>query len=103
MLISWAMTLTRGIVYIALPDLYLPVARHSYPVIIPTMMFLCAGWLESIDGVRLAWLSLTGKEDADLQREAAGVKIDFLWVAFLASFLLLDLISLWSIVRYYSS
>ena len=102
MLISWGMTLTRGIVYIALPDLYLPVARHSYPVIIPTMMFLCAGWLETIVVVRLAWLSLTGKEDGALKREATGVKIDFLWVGFLAGFLILDVISWWSIVRYYS-
>jgi hypothetical protein len=102
MLISWGMTLTRGIVYIALPNLYLPVARHSYPVIIPTMLLLCVGWLEAAYGLRLAWLSLTGKKDEVLQPEASETKIDPLWVTFLGAFLALDAISLLSIVRFYA-
>ncbi|GAH53230.1 unnamed protein product, partial [marine sediment metagenome] len=37
LLISWGATFTRGATYLGLRHLYLPVGRHAYPAIIPTM------------------------------------------------------------------
>jgi hypothetical protein len=44
LVLSWGMTFVRGAIYLDLPGNYVPVARYSYPVIIPTMLiFVQAG------------------------------------------------------------
>lgn len=42
----WIAALVRGAVYLPLLKLYLPVARYTYPAIIPTMLVLVSGWWE---------------------------------------------------------
>jgi hypothetical protein len=46
LIISWSMTITRGAIYLDLPGYYIPVARYSYPVIIPTVMIIVFGWIK---------------------------------------------------------
>ncbi len=41
---AWGVTTLRGISYIVLPRLYLPVARYALPAIFPTVLPLVAGW-----------------------------------------------------------
>lgn len=43
--LAWGLSLARGAVYLNYPFYYFPTARHAYPVIIPTLLFLSAGWL----------------------------------------------------------
>lgn len=103
LLLSWGMTVTRGSVYLALGDLYLPVARHSYPVIIPTVLVLNAGWLEIGCWVRLARRRL-GRIQPDVTEPpgAVGAGADRRFAAYLAIFLIFDLICMASIARYYA-
>jgi hypothetical protein len=44
MLIFWGLTFVRGSTYL-LTKPYVPVARYTYPAIIPTVLFLNVGWL----------------------------------------------------------
>jgi hypothetical protein len=48
----WATAFLRGTNTIVDGRYFIPVARYAYPAIIPTMMLLCAGWLEISSKVR---------------------------------------------------
>lgn len=81
----WVQTFLRGISSLIGPEIYLPPARYAYPVIIPTMLMLNAGWLE-IAYLLERWGQLSPR-----------VK---LWV-YALFFLGLDLASVYSITYYY--
>ncbi|MBK8418354.1 hypothetical protein [Candidatus Villigracilis saccharophilus] len=78
-------TFLRGISSLIGPEIFIPVARYAYPVIIPTMLMLNAGWLE-IAYFLERWVHLSPR-----------VK---LWV-YALFFLGLDLASVYSIAYYY--
>lgn len=42
----WGLTSLRGIPFLTEEKMYLSVARHAYPVIIPTILIFCVGWYE---------------------------------------------------------
>jgi hypothetical protein len=46
LIFSWGLTIFRGVIYIDWQIPYIPVARYSYPVIIPTMFIIVCGWNE---------------------------------------------------------
>lgn len=50
LIIVWGSTFMRGSSTIIDQQLFIPAARYAYPVIIPTMLVLCLGWLEIIRG-----------------------------------------------------
>lgn len=80
----WGAALVRGIHSIT-GDVFIPSARYAFPAIIPTLWVLCAGWAE-LPRLFERWL-----------RIPAWMKI----AVFLESFLLLDILSIWTIARYY--
>jgi hypothetical protein len=85
LLLFWGMTIVRGAIYVALPRVYIPVARYAYPAIVPTTLLLTAGW----------WGILSvGK---DFIRIPDGLLVLIYGLAFVG----LDVISLISIARYY--
>lgn len=94
-LATWGVTLIRGTEYLAYSKLYIPVARHAYPAIIPTLLGLCFGWQEALIGA----LALVHRFRPVLQEE----KILRLaaWGYGLA-FVGLDIWALISIVAYYA-
>jgi hypothetical protein len=80
----WGAALVRGINSIT-GTVFIPYARYAYPAIIPTVWMLCAGWAE--------WPRLFKR----WLRIPRWVKIS----VFLASFLLLDMLSIWTIAHFY--
>jgi hypothetical protein len=80
----WGAALVRGIHSIT-GTVFIPYARYAYPAIIPTVWLLCAGWSE--------WPRLFER----WLRIPRWVKIS----VFLAFFLLLDMLSIWTIARFY--
>ena len=80
----WVQTFFRGIESIR-STIFIPVARYAYPVIIPTLLMLNAGWLE-IAYLLERWVHLSPR-----------VK---LWV-YALFFLGLDLASVYSVAYYY--
>jgi hypothetical protein len=49
LVLVWGVNFLRGVPYVVNDRLYLSVARHAFPVIIPTMLFLVVGWSEIIE------------------------------------------------------
>ena len=80
----WAQTFLRGIQSLVLGTIFTPPARYAYPVIIPTILALNAGWLE------IAHF---------LERWHLPHHVKF-W-AYALFFLILDMASLWSVFYYY--
>jgi hypothetical protein len=80
----WGAALVRGVHSITW-IVFIPSARYAFPAIIPTILVLCAGWAEAPRWLehRLripGWVQLT---------------------AFLLPFLLLDVLSIWTIAHFY--
>jgi hypothetical protein len=82
----WGASLTRAMIYLSIPHFYLPVARYVYPAIIPTVLVLSIGWLEVINWF-LSWM-----------RRPAVLR----FAVYCSLFLGLDVLSIVSIVNYYS-
>lgn len=63
MALVWSAALVRGLGDSQSSSGYVPVARYGYPVIIPTVLFLCAGWSELLRYLakwsRLKWTVLS--------------------------------------------
>ncbi|MEP7358355.1 MAG: hypothetical protein ABI847_14000, partial [Anaerolineales bacterium] len=63
MLVSWSTVYLRGLFTVIDGSVVLPVARYAYPVVIPTLLLLVAGW-QQVFGARWtranprAWLAL---------------------------------------------
>jgi len=82
----WGISWVRGSVYLfRFP--FIPVARYTYPVIIPTMFVLNLGWVEVL-GILKRWFRLP-----------QGTEI----VVYIVLMLALDIISVVSILKFYSS
>ena len=79
----WGQTFFRGI-QSARSTVFIPVARYAYPVIIPTLLALNAGWLEIAHS---------------LERWHLPHHVKF-W-SYALFFLILDIASLWSVFYYY--
>jgi hypothetical protein len=85
--IIWGLTVSRG-VYSYLGDHFIvPVARYAYPAIIPTMLLIDVGWLE------------VGKLGNDYLRIPRKVFNPLIICFFIA----LNIISIYSIIRFYQS
>ncbi len=81
----WGLTWVRGSIYLY-HWIYIPGARYAYPAIFPTMLILNAGWYEIISWLkRFRWFSTI-----------------LYFVIYLVLLILLDSLSILSIVRYYS-
>ena len=83
--LPWAAALVRGMIYLAIPHVYLPVARYAFPAAIPTAMLLALGGWEIL---RLPW-----------RGKARGGRLAGL--AYLALFAALDVYAFASLMRYY--
>jgi hypothetical protein len=44
LVVVWAEVGARSFFTVLNPEVYIPTARYSYPVIVPTMLLLVAGW-----------------------------------------------------------
>ena len=104
--LTWGIALVRGTSFIYHSSLYFTVARHGYPVIIPTFLALLLGWREILNWLQAALRALSRKfpflsplndfgQSSLGQRLAVGVVLVLL--------LVLDLYSIWSITQYYAT
>jgi hypothetical protein len=80
----WGAALVRGILSIA-GAVFIPSARYAYPVIVPTIGVLCLGWAEWPHLVQ-RWIPLPAKTKITI---------------YIILFLLFDLLSIWTIARFY--
>jgi hypothetical protein len=83
-LIVWGLVIIRGSTYLLIRP-YFAVARYAYPAIIPTVLFLCTGWMSVLSTLE-RWLRLPG------------------WVkyaVYLGLFLLFNVYALFSILAFY--
>lgn len=102
----WGLTFLRGVPYLTQNKMYLSVARHAYPAIIPTMLFFAAGYYEIIS--LLDRLIRIGRQTGE-QKTASnkpgkimpGKIRTILLGAYLGCFVLLTLAAILSITRYY--
>jgi len=107
MVLSFSVTVVRGALYLGLSHIYYPVARHAYPAIIPTVLTLCFGWLELCHLIAQAIEKFFTGLIAELQRKLPSKLISLLgdlhYVLFFVFLIGLDLLSLYSISKYYGS
>jgi len=102
--ISWGFTLVRGSVYISAPGFYIPVSRHAYPAIIPTMAVLSIGWLEITSCLISAWFRFTKKykiNKEDLPSRLIQINHKLFLFIFLWIFLTIDILSILSVIQFY--
>jgi hypothetical protein len=85
MITVWAAALLRGVTALMDGGYFIPVARYAYPVIIPTMLVLNIGWLKI----------------ARLLEEYTRLPRRYLLWGLLAVFLLLDVLSIYSILAFF--
>ena len=104
LLISWGATFVRGATFLGISRLYFPVGRNAYPAIVPTMLIFCFGWLEIIhligDFIRFIIRQLKLSNWFDVIPEVLSlpqVQIGIIFVFFL----LLDIVSIYSILKHY--
>jgi hypothetical protein len=86
LLAIWTEVLLRGLFTVLDVRVYIPTARYAYPVIIPTMLLLVAGWSY--------WPWRSGR--------LTGLLVKLGPVLFCAAFLVLDVQSVLTIIAYYS-
>jgi len=107
MVLSFSVTVVRGALYLGLSHIYYPVARHAYPVIIPTVLTLCFGWLELCHLIVQAIKKIFTDLITELQQKIPSNWFYLLshlhYILFLVFLIGLDLISIYSISKYYGS
>jgi hypothetical protein len=86
LIVVWGSAFLRGLTSALDGPVLIPVARYAYPVIIPTMLILNIGWLEVI-----AWFERYLKVP---KKMLYGLLIGF--------FILLDVLSIYSIYQFYN-
>ena len=103
---TWGMALLRGTPFIFHTKLYYTVARHAYPVVVPTMLALLLGWREILLLLVLGLQSLA-QRIAALQPAVAFAQSSLFRQVSLGAFVLmllaLDGYAIWSIVAYYAA
>ncbi|MFC2043249.1 ArnT family glycosyltransferase [Chloroflexota bacterium] len=57
-IVSWGAAFVGGAIFVGVPHTYIPVARHAYPAIIPTLIVLCFGWIAIFRGMIVLTLSI---------------------------------------------
>ena len=96
-IISWGLTLVRGSNYLVGDIYFIPDARYAFPVIIPTILILCFGWLEFYRWLEFllgrVGIKLPGIQKIPWQSVAAALYFIF--------FIFLDAIALATIIRFY--
>ena len=99
----WGFTILRGAIYLAVPKLYIPVARHAYPIIIPTLFVICLGWSEWFENFRL-FLLKKSEQNSEMEHSKflRFSVMNVLYVIYIAFFVLLDILSIVSIMQYYA-
>ena len=100
----WVPTLIRGAIFLAIPNNYYPVARYTYPVIIPMAIAFSFGWLEISRLMIQFWHKLSaigGKAGRSSQALRLVSLPDLQVVVYLFLFLILDIVSIISIARFY--
>lgn len=85
MVLVWGAALLRGIESLA-GQVFIGSSRYAFPVMIPTLLLLCMGWLEIMTRIRTR----------------LGLPLVATHIVFWVSFLGLDTLAWWSIWRYYS-
>jgi hypothetical protein len=104
LLLVWGSSLTRSPAYLAISHLFLPVARHAYPAIIPTVLLLASGWLEIMLWLDQLWKRFACRRPATWEKLLARrpkVGLHSLSTLYVLLFLLLDVLSILSIARFY--
>ena len=89
LVLTWGSTFLRGAIYLASPQFYVPVARYTFPAIVPTGLILAAGWLFILS----APFALFKRWNKTPQVPAG-------WI-YIVCLLVLDIYALWSIYQYY--
>jgi len=85
LLMAWGITWVRGAIYLFYFP-FIPVARYAYPAVIPTMYVLNLGWLECLAALK-RWFRLPQGSEV---------------VVYILLMLVLDIISVVSIMQFYS-
>lgn len=83
-LLIWGATLFRGIESL-INTVFIPAARYAYPAIIPTILVFCCGWLTI----------------GQILHSKFKIPSFFLSIAYILFFILVDIISIQSIVQFY--
>lgn len=83
-LLVWGSTLARGF-YTAIGTYFIPSARYAYPVILPTALVFCLGWLELFRWLN-RWLHISEK---------------WFLLPYLVFFIALDVLAVYSVVSFY--
>jgi hypothetical protein len=102
---AWGMSLVRLAVSFPEPDPYYPTARHAYPVIIPTLLVLCFGWLEwsrLLNSLRGRFVAKRGWVSQSLS-SAKFDRIGFQFILYTIFFVALDVLSIVSIILFYEN
>ena len=86
LIVVWGSTFLRGLTSTLDGPVFIPVARYAYPVIIPTMLIFNIGWLEII-----GWFERYLK-----------VPTKVLFGLLIGFFVLLDVLSIYSIYQFYN-
>jgi len=100
----WFPVFVRGAIFMALPRIYFPVARYALPVIIPIAIVFSFGWLEVSRLLIQFWhkLAVIGDKASESSQGLRLVALpDFQIVVYLLLFLILDIVSIISIARFY--
>ena len=101
---AWGANLARGATTLGLPQQYVPVARHAYPLIIPTVLFLCLGWLEVFyiaNSFDRRPLTETAGSQVATSMNSPNLTHVYQLVIYFSLLVLLDLASLASIARFF--
>jgi hypothetical protein len=85
LLMAWGITWVRGAIYLFYFP-FIPVARYAYPAVILTMYVLNLGWLECLAALK-RWFRLPQGSEV---------------VVYILLMLALDIISVVSIIQFYS-
>jgi hypothetical protein len=99
------MALVRRAVGFPDPYPYYPTARHAYPVVIPTLLILCFGWLEWcrwLNSLRGRFVARGGRVGQILS-SAKLDQIGFQFILYTIFFVALDVLSIVSILLFYEN
>ena len=104
LVLAWSTTFTRSFGFAFQYKFYVPVARHTFPAIIPAVLFLTFGWYELFEWFVRVWGWLRSKFGLLPVRLLERLWAGSSYVPMLAYgilWLVLDFLSLFSIVSFY--
>jgi hypothetical protein len=96
-LITGVAAIVRGVIYLSFQNMFFPVARYLMPVVIPVLLVICTGWLETSRIVHMFMDRITKKQfREEVER--------FSWIPFLlfiAGWLVFAVLAAYSVIRHY--